>query len=121
VQSALINHCESLRYRFAILDPQDGLSIEGIQTFREPIDTKYAAIYYPWIEVRDPSVQRNVQVGPSGHMAGIYARVDVQRGVFKAPANEVIESVNKTFSIQKISTLCAFSRIAAIACGARAY
>jgi len=95
VQSALINHCESLRYRFAILDPQDGLSIEGIQTFREPIDTKYAAIYYPWIEVRDPSVQRNVQVGPSGHMAGIYARVDVQRGVFKAPANEVIESITK--------------------------
>jgi phage tail sheath protein FI len=95
VQSALITHCESLRYRFAILDPQDGLSIEGIQTFREPLDTKYAALYYPWVEVRDPSVQRNVQVGPSGHMAGIYARVDVQRGVHKAPANEVIESITK--------------------------
>jgi len=95
VQSALITHCEQLRYRFVILDPKDGLSIDGIQTFREPIDTKYAALYYPWIEVRDPSVRRNVQIGPSGHMAGIYARVDVERGVFKAPANEVIDSITK--------------------------
>jgi phage tail sheath protein FI len=95
VQSTLILHCESLKYRFAILDPQDKLTIDGIQVFREPLDTKYAALYYPWIEVRDPSVQRNVQVAPSGHMAGIYARVDVQRGVHKAPANEVIEAITR--------------------------
>jgi len=95
VESALITHCEYMRYRFGILDPQDGLSIDGIRTFREPLDTKYAALYHPWIEVRDPSVQRNVQVAPSGHMAGIYARVDVQRGVHKAPANEIIESITK--------------------------
>jgi phage tail sheath protein FI len=95
VESALITHCEFMRYRFGILDPQDGLSIDGIRTFREPIDTKYAALYHPWLEVRDPSVQRNVQVAPSGHMAGIYARVDVDRGVFKAPANEIIESITK--------------------------
>jgi len=95
VQSALIIHCETLTDRFAILDPQDGLSIEGIRAFREPIDTKYAALYYPWIEVRDPSVKRNVYVAPSGHMAGIYARVDVERGVHKAPANEVIRGITK--------------------------
>jgi hypothetical protein len=95
VESALITHCEFMRYRFGILDPQDGLSIDGIRTFREPLDTKYAALYHPWIEVRDPSVQRNVQVAPSGHIAGIYARVDVQRGVHKAPANEIIESITK--------------------------
>jgi len=95
VHSALIQHCETLKDRFAILDPQDGLSIEGIRTFREPIDTKYAALYYPWIEVRDPSVRRNVDVAPSGHMAGIYARIDVERGVHKAPANEVIRGITK--------------------------
>ena len=95
VQSALIQHCEVLKDRFAILDPQDGLSIEGIRTFREPLDTKYAALYYPWVEVRDPSVKRNVQVAPSGHMAGVYARVDVERGVHKAPANEVIRGITK--------------------------
>lgn len=93
--SALIQHCETLKDRFAILDPQDGLSIEGIRSVRQTYDTKYAAIYYPWIEVRDPSVRRNVYVPPSGHMAGIYARVDVERGVHKAPANEVIRGITK--------------------------
>jgi hypothetical protein len=95
VHSALIQHCEILKDRFAILDPQDGLSIEGIREVREAIDTKYAALYYPWVEVRDPSVKRNVYVAPSGHMAGIYARVDVERGVHKAPANEVIRGITK--------------------------
>ena len=95
VHSALIQHCEILKDRFTILDPQDNLSIDGIREFREVIDTKYAALYYPWIEVRDPSVKRNVYVAPSGHMAGIYARVDVERGVHKAPGNEVIRGITK--------------------------
>jgi phage tail sheath protein FI len=95
VQDALIQHCEILKDRFAILDPKDGLSIEGIREFRETLDSKYAAIYYPWLEVRDPSVKRNVYVAPSGHMAGIYARVDVERGVHKAPGNEVIRGITK--------------------------
>ena len=95
VHSALIMHCETLKDRFAVLDPQDGLSIEGIRSFREPLDTKYAALYYPWVEVRDPSRKRNVEVAPSAHMAGVYARVDVERGVHKAPANEVIRGITR--------------------------
>jgi phage tail sheath protein FI len=95
VHSALIQHCETLKDRFAILDPRDGLSIEGIRDVREALDTKYAALYYPWLEVRDPSVGRDVYVAPSGHMAGIYARVDTERGVHKAPANEVIRAITK--------------------------
>ena len=95
VHSALIQHCEILKDRFALLDPKDRLSIEGIRTMRETLDTKYAALYYPWIEVRDPSVKRDVVIAPSGHMAGIYARVDVERGVHKAPANEVIRGISK--------------------------
>jgi uncharacterized protein len=100
VQSALVQHCEILKDRFAILDPPpsgspNGLDIEGIRKFREPLDTKYAALYYPWVEVRDPSVRRNVVIAPSGHMAGLYARVDVERGVHKAPANEVIRGITK--------------------------
>jgi phage tail sheath protein FI len=93
VESALITHCELLKDRFAIIDPQDGLSNEGIRAFREPIDTKYAALYYPWVVVRDPLSRRNVEVAPSGHMAGIYARTDVERGVHKAPANVVIRGI----------------------------
>jgi phage tail sheath protein FI len=93
VQSALITHCELLKDRFAILDPQDGLDIEGIQTFRQSFDTKYAALYYPWLVTRDPLSGSNVEVPPSGHMAGIYARTDVDRGVHKAPANVVIRGI----------------------------
>lgn len=95
VHSALIQHCETLKDRFAVIDSQDDLDIERIREVREIIDTKYAALYYPWIEVRDPSVRRNVEIAPSGHMAGIYARVDVERGVHKAPANEVIRGITK--------------------------
>jgi hypothetical protein len=95
VQAALINHCESLRYRFAILDPRDGLTIDQIIAFREPLDTRFAALYYPWIEVLDPSVVRHVNVPPSGHMAGIYAQTDINRGVFKAPANVEISVITK--------------------------
>ena len=99
VESALITHCELLKDRFAILDPQDGLDIEGIQTFREPFDTKYAALYYPWLVTRDPSSNRDVEVPPSGHLAGIYARVDAERGVHKAPANVVIRGIRLTDGI----------------------
>jgi phage tail sheath protein FI len=94
VQSALITHCEELQDRFAILDPQDGLRNEGIRAFREPLDTKYAALYYPWLYVPDPRSRRSVFVAPSGHMAGIYARTDVERGVHKAPANVVIRGID---------------------------
>lgn len=95
VNSSIIQHCEQLRYRFAVIDARDGLPIQGIRDFRDTIDTKYAALYYPWIEVRDPSVQRNVVTPPSLHMIGLYARVDVQRGVHKAPANEVIGAITR--------------------------
>jgi phage tail sheath protein FI len=84
-----------LKDRFAILDPRDGLDIEGIRTFREVLDTKYAALYYPWLVVRDPIAKKDVEVGPSAHMAGLYARVDVERGVHKAPANEVVRGISR--------------------------
>ncbi|MCP2163338.1 phage tail sheath C-terminal domain-containing protein [Goodfellowiella coeruleoviolacea] len=99
VESALVTHCELLKDRFAVLDPRDGLDIEGIQAFRESFDTKYAALYYPWLVTRDPLSNRDVEVPPSGHLAGIYARVDVERGVHKAPANVVIRGVRLTDGI----------------------
>jgi uncharacterized protein len=99
VESALITHCEQLKDRFAILDPQDGLDIEGIQAFREPFDTRYAALYYPWLVVNDPSTNQFVEAPPSGHLAGIYARTDTERGVHKAPANVVIRGIRLTDGI----------------------
>lgn len=98
VQSALIAHCELLKDRFAILDPRDGLGIEEVRSERSLIDTKYAALYHPWLMVRDPLVDRDVPLAPSAHMAGIYARVDDERGVHKAPANEVIRGITGLYA-----------------------
>lgn len=94
VQSALITHCELLKDRFAVLDPRDRMGIQDIIDERSLINTKYAALYYPWLIVRDPLAGRDVPLAPSGHIAGIYARVDDERGVFKAPANVGINAIN---------------------------
>ena len=62
-----------------------------------PQYSDYAAFYFPWIKVfdlptklQDPKGDGEIAVPPSGHIAGIYARVDNERGVHKAPANEVV-------------------------------
>jgi hypothetical protein len=53
-------------------------------------DGGYGAYYFPWIAVRDPMTNEVVNVPPSGHVAGIWARSDAARGVHKAPANEAV-------------------------------
>jgi phage tail sheath protein FI len=94
VLSALQIHCESLGDRFAVFDSPPGQSVQQVQAFRSPIDTTYAALYYPWVRIRDPRPGGDeLTVPPSGFVAGIYARTDVARGVFKAPANEVLRSI----------------------------
>lgn len=93
VQQGLIAHCEAMGDRIAILDPLPGLSPQQVRTWRTEttgFDSKYAALYYPWIKVLDLGLGRNVFVPPSGHIAGVWARNDDSRGVHKAPANEVI-------------------------------
>lgn len=88
----LITHCETMRYRVAVLDSPNDQVLSEVQEFRGKMDSKHAALYYPWIKVidpLDPDGRREIVVPPSGFVAGIYARTDVQHGVFKAPANEV--------------------------------
>lgn len=93
VQSALITHCESTASRFAILDaPLDVSAVDKLSEHREQFDTTYAAMYHPWLSVFDPLLKKNSYTPPSGAMAGIYARVDNTRGVWKAPANEVVRN-----------------------------
>src|SRR5262249_43932276 len=87
VQRALFDHCEIMKDRFAILDASLGLSVQDAivwRNIRMGFDSKYAALYYFWIKV-DGRLMPS-----SGHVAGVYARVDAERGVFKAPANEVV-------------------------------
>jgi len=90
IQNAMISHCELLKDRFAILDPPKGSDVQEIQNHRGLYDSKYTALYYPWIKVYDALTEKNILVPPSGQIAGIYARSDTERGVHKAPANEVV-------------------------------
>ena len=88
VQDAILSHCETRKDRFAILDSPETIS-GGVDKLPKPRDSKYGAYYFPWIQVYDPE-KGNIFVPPSGHVAGVYSRVDSERGVHKAPANEII-------------------------------
>ena len=91
VQLALVAHCENTKSRFAVLDiPLDKKKVGDVLDHRNMFDTSYAALYHPWLEVFDPLARKSSYMPPSGAMAGIYARTDTERGVQKAPANEVV-------------------------------
>jgi uncharacterized protein len=95
VRTAVITHCAKTGDRFAILDAPDGTKDPA--TLAPPLRSTMAAVYTPWIRAFDPAAALADPAGgglvaqaPSGHVAGIYARVDDSRGVHKAPANEAI-------------------------------
>ena len=94
VQNALIAHCEKMANRFAILDvPLTMTTVNQLCEYREQFDTNYGAIYHPWLQITDPLLKKNIYTPPSGTVAGVYARVDGSRGIWKAPANEVVKNV----------------------------
>ena len=100
LQQAVIDHCEEMRYRFAVLDgpAPDNDTLTDVQIHRQQYDSKYAALYHPWLMIPDPfptsvATLRQFPIPPSGHLLGIYARVDNERGVHKAPANEVVRGI----------------------------
>ena len=91
VQLALVAHCENTKSRFAVLNiPLDKKKVGDVLDHRNMFDTSYAALYHPWLEVFDPLARKSSYMPPSGAMVGIYARTDTERGVQKAPANEVV-------------------------------
>jgi phage tail sheath protein FI len=99
-QKLLVAHCEQMKDRVAILDAPRNLSAQQVEQWTKNVlnvQSSYAALYYPWITIKNPLAngkgEKYVQVPPSGHIAGVYARVDGERGVHKAPANEVIRGV----------------------------
>ncbi|HQA10339.1 phage tail sheath subtilisin-like domain-containing protein, partial [Zoogloea sp.] len=94
VRDALISHCENLHYRFAILAGPRDADQALIREVRGQHDSKYAALYYPWLVASAPGGAREtIQYSPEGAMAGIYARSDIERGVHKAPANETVRGI----------------------------
>lgn len=91
VQLALVTHCTNTGASFAVLDvPRELTKPNDVLTHKEKIDSDYAALYHPWIQVYDSLNKKPAYIPPSGAVAGIYARSDIERGVHKAPANEVV-------------------------------
>ena len=88
---ALVSHCENLRSRFAVIDmPADLYKPADLINYRNIVDSTYAAMYHPWIEVFDRSSNKADYIPPSGAVMGVYSRTDINRGVHKAPANETV-------------------------------
>lgn len=90
IAGLLIAHAQKMRYRIAVLDSGDGQTLSQVRAMRARMDSKYAAMYYPWVLVLDPITRREIALPPSGFVTGIYARNDINRAVYKAPANEVV-------------------------------
>ncbi len=93
VQLGMIAHCELMGDRIAILDTPPNLNAQQVHKWRTAeagYDSKFATMYWPWVQVFDPVSGANRFIPPSGHMGGIWARNDDTRGVHKAPANEVV-------------------------------
>lgn len=95
VQKKLLSHCDEQVYRFAVLDMKPGVDTTAARTHRSEFDSTRGAIYYPWLTIADPFGPKGLthSIPPSGHMLGIYARTDNNRGVWKAPANEVVRDI----------------------------
>jgi hypothetical protein len=105
VQAEMIRHCESAQDRIALIDPppppeeDPTSSLDDVQSWRQRFETRYAALYFPWLRVLDPlriDRQETRALPPSGHIAGVYARSDRAIGVHKAPANEELEWMQGT-------------------------
>jgi phage tail sheath protein FI len=91
VPEALIAHAERVRYRFAVLDSERGQSVDEVSALRRRLDSAQAALYYPWVRASDPVANAEIDLPPSAFVAGVYARADAARGVFRAPTNEPLE------------------------------
>jgi phage tail sheath protein FI len=91
IAQAIVTHCENLRFRFAVIDSDKGQNNpSGLNPRNAITDSSYAGFYYPWIMTSDPKTGARKLIPPGGHVLGVYARTDTERGVFKAPANEIV-------------------------------
>lgn len=94
LRTNIIQQCETLKDRFAILSATEAEQSGDITQLRPPTDSTFGAYYVPWVRVlATHTPEGNLLIPATGHLAGIYARVDDDRGVFKAPANEVVRGI----------------------------
>ena len=92
IQRELVASCERIVGRIALVDPPPRLDADAAMTWRTQsrIDSAVAAAYHPWVEVGDPASGATTVVPPSGHAAGLWARVDNRGGPFHAPTAEAL-------------------------------
>lgn len=80
--------CQQRRAFLLVDPPADWASasdvINGVDDLRVGMVNDFAAVYYPRLVLNEDGLRH--KVGPSGAMAGLYARIDASRGVWKAPA-----------------------------------
>ncbi len=105
MQKLVLEHCDQMGDRFAILDSlSQKTTVSEILEQRKQLqsnkDANNGALYFPWIKVFDPATkQKNpqenglIEVPPCGHIAGIYAQCDREVGVHQTPANYPLEGV----------------------------
>jgi len=96
----IVKHCELMKDRFAVLQAKQSAGL--VSKLMPPLDSKYAAFYYPWIKVMDPLTNSPKLIPSGGHIVGVYARSDTERGIHKAPANEIVRgAVGLQFPLTK--------------------
>jgi Bacteriophage tail sheath protein len=97
IAEAMVNQCLLLKDRFAVLSIPEDPANADVSSIQKPKDTSYAAVYFPRIRIPDPQTPgATVLMPPAGHVTGIYARTDSERGIHKAPANEVVRGILTT-------------------------
>jgi hypothetical protein len=89
MQNHILDHCDKMGDRFAILDSLKGADADKVRTQRQGLSAANGALYFPWLQTVETGT-----IPPCGHVAGVYARSDRQIGVHKAPANEALEGVH---------------------------
>jgi phage tail sheath protein FI len=93
IQAGMLAHCELMGNRMAILDTPAGMNAQQASDWRmntTGFDSKFGVLYWPWMQMFDATTGKNATFPPSGHIAGLWSRNDDTRGVFKAPANEIL-------------------------------
>jgi phage tail sheath protein FI len=102
VQKQIVDWCEASHTRMAVLDTPPGLNATRALEWRSKLarDTAFGALYYPNLVITNPLArpgatngERFLTVSPVGHVAGVWARTDATRGVWKAPANEALRGI----------------------------
>ncbi|BAY29269.1 phage tail sheath protein fi-like protein [Nostoc carneum NIES-2107] len=119
MQRAVLDHCELLGDRFAILDGQKASLVEEIQQQQQQLSSISGALYAPWLKVPSFKETYLLDVPPCGHIAGVYARSDRAAGIHQSPANYILEGaldLNTDFTEGDIARLYPQNVIASVNC-----